>query len=1303
MCGLATKPPDTWAHVSNMGTGGQLNVGIKENDGSNFSTVSSVNPINDGQFHHVAVSFQSAGPMTLYIDGAVVSTNTAPTFNFGPNPLRIGRLVDTFWAPFNGLVDEVEIFNRTLSQAEIQAIFNAGSAGKCKPQCAQPPTGMTAWYPGDGNPNDIQGTNNGTPRNGATFAAGKVGQAFSLDGVDDYVSAPSGPSNSPTNLTIDGWFNLSSTTGADILVSKAAGTAFSNSYNLFLNNGGLHGLVGTVADTGPVVSAPFTPVLGTWYHIAYTFDDATDTQSLYINRQQVATGTTTTTPGYDSNPLIIGAESQNQTIENFFAGLIDEVEIFNRALSQAEIQAIVNAGSAGKCKLSPTPTPTPTTPTPPANDNIQNAQVLTIAPNTESAISTASNVGATRQDGNFRTDLNMPNEPLHDGKQGGRSVWYKWTAPVNGRIVFRTSNNTFDTVLAIYQEVAGSLVGIVSNDDYSPPETRSRVEFLVSQGSVFYIAVDGYGGATGNFRLRWNYTQTQPTQTITQRITRMTDTSSNDIVGVQLGRSGSLEIILRGEGFTAQSQVLVNGDTCLRDDNNGCQPNSSVQTTFRNDATRLEVSIPPIYFTRVGEFRINVRTGTTIAANTGLLHVADFNFVDVQPGQTATVQSNAPVALRPPMRYSLLATNTSSQPLRFTVYQYARDLYAFQEAYQRWIDNGAVGDAPVAPEETLADSSVAVVASPAALAGSLQSLNLQLLPNPSSLIASNGGKLQNSATIIALSRGNFISEQGGALIGNDGSTLVGNDGAGLIGNDGSTLIGNDGSTLVAAGAGNVVSDAGAGIVSNGGSGIAPPSQPNLTLRANGTLTVADPPRTLATDASLRRAGLYVVRDASGGNGNIQVGTDSGGNTTLTADINLTQNTFPRISSLGVATSFSIALDPGLLQFSQATYTVTEGLPFVRIVVRRTGNTSQTARVEYNTTSAASADFQMTTGTATAGRDYEQVFGSLYFNLGETEKSFDVPIINDSYGGVDDGASETFNVVLNNAQGAAVNGTGVAIVTINDNDAQTAPANIVNDAQFFVRQHYLDFLGRAPDSDGFSFWTNQITECSQRSPQTEIDRCVDERRQNVSAAFFLSPEFQDTGYLVYRFYLASFPASTERPRGFPRYLEFMRQTQFVGRGVIANTPGADTLLAQNQREFAENWVQRAEFMVRYPLTLTPAEFVDALYQTAGVTPSSDERAAAIAEYSSAPVTAARARIVRRVAENATLRQGEFRRAFVLMEYLGYLRRSPDAAPDADFGGYDFWLGKLNQFNGDFIRSDMIKSFIVSGEYRSRFGR
>ena len=143
--------------------------------------------------------------------------------------------------------------------------------------------------------------------------------------------------------------------------------------------------------------------------------------------------------------------------------------------------------------------------------------------------------------------------------------------------------------------------------------------------------------------------------------------------------------------------------------------------------------------------------------------------------------------------------------------------------------------------------------------------------------------------------------------------------------------------------------------------------------------------------------------------------------------------------------------------------------------------------------------------------------------------------------------------------------------------------------------------------------------------------------------------------------------------------------------------------RRSRRARNEFVQRSRFAAALPTSLTPTQFVNQLFANAGVTPSTSDRNAAIAEFGSATNTAdVAARALREVAENASLNSQEFNRAFVLMQYIGYLRRNPNDAPDADYTGYDFWFTKLNAFNGNFVAAEMVKAFITSGEYRQRFG-
>ena len=276
-----------------------------------------------------------------------------------------------------------------------------------------------------------------------------------------------------------------------------------------------------------------------------------------------------------------------------------------------------------------------------------------------------------------------------------------------------------------------------------------------------------------------------------------------------------------------------------------------------------------------------------------------------------------------------------------------------------------------------------------------------------------------------------------------------------------------------------------------------------------------------------------------------------------------------------------------------------------------------------------------------------------------------------------------------------------------NDLQVATrtklqtVNPIDDAPYFVRQQYLDFLRREPDTDGLAFWTNQITSCGGDA------QCIEVKRINVSAAFFLSIEFQQSGYLVYRFYKSSFGNLPNLPVPIKRS-EFRPDALQVGRGVIVGQAGWETVLENNKQSFASQFVQRSRFASAYPTSMTPEVFVDTLFANAGVVPSGTDRSVAISEFGLATTTAdaaARARALRRVAENSTLAQQEFNRAFVLMQYFGYLTRNPDDAPEAtlDFQGYNFWLTKLNFFNGNFANAEMVKAFVTSGEYRQRFGQ
>ncbi len=393
-----------------------------------------------------------------------------------------------------------------------------------------------------------------------------------------------------------------------------------------------------------------------------------------------------------------------------------------------------------------------------------------------------------------------------------------------------------------------------------------------------------------------------------------------------------------------------------------------------------------------------------------------------------------------------------------------------------------------------------------------------------------------------------------------------------------------------------------------------------------------------------------------------------------------------------------------IQLNPSSYTVNEGDQQLTLTVTRSGNTSSAASVSFATSdNAGLQNCNVANGLASQKCDYITALGTLKFAAGETSKTISILIIDDSYLE----GPETFNVNLSNPSGATLGTPSTTTVTIVDNDTVTGP-NPIDQPGFFVREHYYDFLNRLPDQDGLNFWTNQITSCL-----TNQD-CIRDKRNNVSAAYFLSIEFQQTGYLVERMYKAAygdatgastFPTTHTLPVPVVRFLEFLQDTQQIGQGVIVNQTGWETVLENNKRAFAADFVQRSRFSAAFGTSLTPAQFVDSLFANATVAPSATDRNAAIAEFGSATNTsdmAARARALRDVAENSIFSQQEFNRAFVLMQFFGYLRRNPNDPQDTDYSGFDFWLQKLSQFHGDFSQAQMVQAFITSVEYRQRFG-
>jgi len=337
--------------------------------GNNFIQVGNIGDYTNGQWHHFALT-RSGSTFTLYIDGASVGTasySSAIDLSGGNNNYigaSTGQVTTSrfFW---NGLVDEVEIFNRALSQREIQKIYDAGSGGKCP--CTPPPTGMISWWPAEGNANDIQGSNNGTANSGVTFGPGEVGQGFNFDGSSGEVIVPDSPNLDSADFTYDAWIAVdpASPSGDNYIICKGAVAQYYPLIYIQGNTGQHFWRVTLNGDVSDLFGPPNSVTYG-FQHIAVTRQGTVG--KLYIDGTLVDTETVGTGTGAGF-PLAFGNISNFNA--SYFKGKMDEVEYFNRALSDSEIAAIYHAGGAGKCKFQPSPTPTPTatptfTPTPTA-------------------------------------------------------------------------------------------------------------------------------------------------------------------------------------------------------------------------------------------------------------------------------------------------------------------------------------------------------------------------------------------------------------------------------------------------------------------------------------------------------------------------------------------------------------------------------------------------------------------------------------------------------------------------------------------------------------------------------------------------------------------------------------------------------------------------------------------------------------------------------------------------------------------------------------------------------------------------
>jgi Concanavalin A-like lectin/glucanases superfamily/Immunoglobulin domain len=361
------------------GTGpGCLFVNLVDTGGNYHWLSSPAGIIQTNVFQHVAFTYdKSSGLAVLYLNGSVAATSnlgnnfTAQTSYDAYLGVRINNPpVASQWAG----MDEMSLYNRALSSNEIAAIYNAGSGGKCAKSgtCDPAPSGIVAWWPGEGNADDIIGTNNGVPQS-ILYADGEVGQAFFFNGSSSQVEVPASPSLNVglgNGFTIETWINPASfSTGVPVALLGWYDEAGDFGTHLWLstdhgaNGNGFGNLFADLTDTSgnshQIYSAANVMIANELQHVALTYDKTTGIAVLYRNGVAVQTvnlGIFTPQTSFDFS---MGDKPTGLFAGNYFEGEMDELTIYSHALSSNEIVAIYNAGSGGKCTESGTCDPTP--------------------------------------------------------------------------------------------------------------------------------------------------------------------------------------------------------------------------------------------------------------------------------------------------------------------------------------------------------------------------------------------------------------------------------------------------------------------------------------------------------------------------------------------------------------------------------------------------------------------------------------------------------------------------------------------------------------------------------------------------------------------------------------------------------------------------------------------------------------------------------------------------------------------------------------------------------------------------------
>jgi hypothetical protein len=430
---------------------GNLMANIAEGSGNWHPILTGPGLLNTTNLQHVALTYDKAsGTAKLYLNGAVVASENLGSFTPQTSfPMYVGqRPSDGSVALYSGLMDELSVYGRALSQTEIQTIYNAGTSGKCQSSapfiadqpvnqtanvggsasfnvtaggslplsyqwrlegnalngatasvlnlsnvqlsdaghysvvvtnvfgtvtssnavltvntgsCVSVPTGIVSWWPGEGNGNDVAGSNPGTVNSGVSYSAGEVGQAFNFNGTSGTIVVPaSGTMNVglSNGLTVECWIKPADLTVRHPIVEwgngSSIGVHFYVSHGWFDERPG--NLMANIAEGSgnwhPILTGPGLLNTTNLQHVALTYDKASGTAKLYLNGAVVANENLGSFTPQTSYPMYVGQRPSDNSVA-LYSGLMDELSVYGRALSPTEIQGIYNAGTSGKCPGQP--------------------------------------------------------------------------------------------------------------------------------------------------------------------------------------------------------------------------------------------------------------------------------------------------------------------------------------------------------------------------------------------------------------------------------------------------------------------------------------------------------------------------------------------------------------------------------------------------------------------------------------------------------------------------------------------------------------------------------------------------------------------------------------------------------------------------------------------------------------------------------------------------------------------------------------------------------------------------------------